>query len=243
MTQFPDYPGLTVRMAEGEDEILAARQLHAACYVEAGYVSKTELRDGVIHDPWVPFSDYYVAIDELDSTAVGTCRAIKPSVAGFPAFQLNDIYPEALEVFRGLDPNLCIECASLATTRDGLQNTAISAGLYRRFWQDAVLGHRAYVLAFLDNRLLRILHRWLKWPWQPIGPEVDYLGSMSTPAALSIPKTIERARRDHPEALAFFSGSIPFSELAQVELDLRDRAPDLATAAIPAGKPWWGFGD
>ena len=63
MTLVPTIPGLIVREAATTSELLAARRLHAQCYVESGYVEAADLVHGLIEDPWVPFSTYVVAID------------------------------------------------------------------------------------------------------------------------------------------------------------------------------------
>ena len=235
MSRLPTFPGLQVRPVESSDELLAARRLHADCYADAGYVEQGDTTDqGVIDDPWVPYSDYFVAIDELEQSLVGTCRIIKPSVAGFPVFQTTETFPATLDVFGELDPNVCIEISALATTRDGLQNTAISAALYGQVWQEALRSRRAYMLAFIDNRLLRIMQQYFHFPFEPTGPTVDYMGSASTPVAMFVPRTISEARRFHPEHLAFFSGDIPFRKINEVEIDLRERVPELRAEPVEA---------
>jgi hypothetical protein len=228
MALVPSVPGLVVRPVETDTEMVAVRRLHAECYVAAGYVVAESLdEDGYIDDPWVPYSDYYAAHDTTsDDEIVGTCRIIRPSVRGFPAFQETTTSDEALEVFSHLDPSLCVEVSALATPRIGAQNMAISASLYGLVWQESILRGRAYMLAVMDNRLLRIMRRWFEFPFEPLGEASMYMGSESTPVSMYLPRTIEVLRSSNPDALRFFSGDIPFDQLNDIAIDLRTSVPE-----------------
>ena len=228
MALVPNVPGLVVRPVESAAEMLAVRRLHAECYLETGYVEECDLdEDGLISDPWIPFSDYYSAIDTAaGDQIVGTCRIIRPSVRGFPAFQECKTLPEALEVFGTLNPLRCVEISSLATPRVGMQNMAISAALYGLVWQESIAHRRAYMLAVMDDRLLRIMRRWFEFPFETIGDPCHYMGSPSTPVSMYIPRTIEVLSANNPEALRFFSGDIPFEELNDYAVDLRAVVPE-----------------
>ena len=129
MALIPTIPGLAVRAPSSPAEVLGARRLHARCYVDEGYVRADSLVNGLIEDPWVPFSEYVVAIDTEEDEIVGTARIIKPSVRGFPAFEFFPMLQSAEPIFQSLDPNRCSEISALATPRHGLQNMAISAAM------------------------------------------------------------------------------------------------------------------
>ena len=233
MALIPTVPGLDVRPVDNPAELSAARRLHAQCYLAAGYVQESELdASGLVEDPWVDFSDYFVAVEEETQEVVGTCRMIRPSVRGFPSFQRFEPSAEALTIFRTLDPTLCVEISALATPRQGLQNMAISAALYGLVWRESVRGKRAYMLAVMDDRLLRIMRRWFQFPFEPIGEPHDYMGARTTPVAMYVPRTIEHLQVENPDALRFFSGEITFPELDQVALDIRARVPEHTTNVI-----------
>ena len=118
MALIPTIPGLECRAVRSPAELLAVRRLHAQCYVDAGYVTPAELDQyGLIDDAWVPYSDYFAAVDTEEDTVVGTCRIIRPSVRGFPAFE-HATSEDALNVFSKVDPNQCIEVSALATSRE-----------------------------------------------------------------------------------------------------------------------------
>jgi len=232
MALIPTIPGLECRAVRSAAELLAVRRLHAQCYVDAGYVNEEELDQyGLIDDAWVPYSDYFAAVDTDEDTVVGTCRIIRPSVRGFPAFE-QATSDEALSVFASLDPNQCIEVSALATSREGLQNMAVSAALYGLVWREAIRARRAYMLALMDDRLLRIMRRWFMAPFEPIGASDYYMGSQSTPVAMYIPRCYDVLRERTPDNLEYFSGEISFSELAEVAVDLRARVPELRTNVI-----------
>lgn len=228
MALVPSVPGLVVRPVENDREMEAVRSLHAECYVAAGYVSQDQLDEhGHIDDPWVPYSDYFAAHDTTaGDEIVGTCRIIRPSVRGFPAFQETTTSAEALEVFARLDPSLCVEVSALATPRVGAQNMAISAALYGLVWQESIRHGRAYMLAVMDNRLLRIMRRWFEFPFEALGETSVYMGSPSTPVSMYLPRTIEVLTSSNPDALRFFSGDIPFNKLNDFAIDLRAQVPE-----------------
>ncbi len=233
MALIPTVPGLAVRPVENSNEKLAARRLHAVCYLDAGYVTEADISaDGVIDDPWVPFSDYFVAIDTDSNCMVGTCRIIRPSVRGFPSFHHFSPSADALEVFADLDPSRCSEISALATPRNGMQNMAISAALYGLVWRECVRQERAYMLAVMDDRLLRIMRRWFEFPFEAIGDAVDFMGARTTPVAMFVPRTIEHLQEVNPDALRYFSGDISLEELGAVAVDLRAAVREHRTNVI-----------
>lgn len=233
MVAIPTIEGLETRAVATEAELARARRLHAQCYVEEGFVAQTELDErGFIEDPWIPYSDYYIAIDVEQDEIVGTCRIIRPSVRGFPIFQHFESHPDASEIFTQIDPNLCVEISSLATPRIGLQNMAISAELYGIVWRESVKGNRAYMLAIMDGRLLRIMRNWFHFPFEPIGPGRMYMGDRTMPVAMYIPRTIEHLRDVSPDSLRFFSRDITFTELDEVAIDLRHSAREHISSVI-----------
>lgn len=226
MTLIHKVPGLEVRPVRDATELLAARQLHAACYLEAEYVDEGELDSaGLIDDPWVPYSDYFVACSEADDQIVGTARIIRPSVRGFPAVDRFKLLPEVYGTFEHLDPNLCMEISALATCRRGMQNTAIATALYARLARESVSTRKAYVFAVMDARLLRIMRRWFLLPFEPIGEPVDYMGEITTPVAVYMPRVLEIYKEQQAsDVFDMFTGGLTFSELDDLVIDLRSHA-------------------
>ncbi len=234
MALVPSIPGLEIRRVfPGEDEFAAARRLHAECYLATGYVTDDDLDGrGWLTDMWVEVSDYFAAIETETDEVVGTARLIRPSVRGFPAFIETGIDPEAIEVFADLDPNRCVEVSALATPRTGIQNMAISAALYGAVWQESLRTDRAYMIAVMDNRFLRLMRRWFHAPFEAIGNSMHYMGSRSTPVAMYTPRTIEHLRDNHPDSLAFFSGDITLAEMEELVVDLRETTPEFRAKVI-----------
>jgi hypothetical protein len=139
---------------------------------------------------------------------------------------------DALEVFADLDPNRCSEISALATPRNGLQNMAISAALYGMVWRESIRHGRAYMLAVVDDRLLRIMRRWFEFPFEPIGEPTYFMGARTTPVAMYIPRTVEHLQAVNPDALTYFSGEISFAELDDISLDIRSRVPEHTTNVV-----------
>jgi len=226
MGQSPQFPGLDVRPAKDAAELLTARRLHARCYLEADYVGPEDLSaDGLIEDAWVPYSDYYVAIDVRREETVGTARIIRPSIKGFPVAEHSVLYPQVMDDFATLDPNLGMEISALATSRSGLQNAAISTALYAKLAERAVMERRAYVFAIMDSRLLRTMRRTLGIRFEQIGLSMPERSYWTTPTAAYLPETIRHFREERPELLQLYAGGMPFEDLAELEIDLRNRAP------------------
>lgn len=230
MALVPTVPGLIVRPVDNPAELLAARRLHSQCFLDEGFITPTDLgSDGLLHDDWVPFSDYFIAIDEENDELVGTCRLIRPSVRGFPALQHFDVRPEALDVFANLDPNRCAEISALATRRNGMQHMAISGALYGAIWRRAIETRRAYLLAIVDDRMFLFTRRFLEIPIVEIGDAREFMGARTTPTAIYVPRAADSMA---PENLAFFSGDIPFGELNDVVLDLRRTVPEIQNKVL-----------
>lgn len=229
MALVPTVPGLVVRAVANSTELLAARRLHSECFLEENFITADDLGpSGLLDDDWVAYSDYFVAIDDEAGEMVGTCRLIRPSVRGLPAFQHFDPYPEAMRVFADLDPNHCAEISALATRRNGMQHMAISGALYGAIWRQAIEHRRAYLLAIVDDRMLMFTRRFLEIPIVEIGDAREFMGARTTPTAIYVPRAAESMAREN---LAFFSGDIPFSELEDTVLDLRAEVPEIAQPA------------
>ncbi len=233
MIGIPSIEGLETRKVRNREEMVIARHLHARCYLAAGYARPDDLDvDGFLADQWVDYSDYYVAVEKESAEIVGTCRIIRPSVQGFPLFRFFDLDDHAKQVFAHLDPNLCGEVSALATTREGLQNTTISAALYALVWHEFLTRGYAYMLAIMDPQLLRIMRRFLHFPFESLGPSSHFMGDQTAPVTMYLPRTIEDFRVRSPELLDRFSGGLTFAEIADIELDLRDQAPEFRS--LPA---------
>jgi hypothetical protein len=201
--------------------------MHASCYLEADYIGIDDLSaEGLIEDEFVPYSDYYVAVDEKAQEIVGTARIIRPSIRGFPIASHGRLHDSAMNIFATMDPNLCIEVSALATPRKGLQNTVVSTALYAKIGQRAIQERRAYLFAIMDDRLLRIMRRALIMPFDAIGDSQPERAMSTTPMAAYIPRALRNYLTEYPGFLELFADGIPFSEINELELDLRDKAPE-----------------
>ena len=214
--------GLEVRPTVDEVELRAARHLHAKTYLEAGYVDHIA-EDGLIDDPWIPYSDFFVAVTG-EGEVVGTVRLIRPSPRGLQTFQHATLFPDQQAFFAELRPDACVEVSSLATTRQGTENSDVAAALYGVVWREAVLRRHAFVIALMDERLLRVMKRTLGLPFEAIGPAEYAFGADVTPTAIYVPDACDvyskwfRAQHGRDN---------PFETLEQGVIDLRDNVSNL----------------
>jgi len=212
--------GLVVRQTADNDELQAARRLHASTYLEAGFVDRLG-DDGLIHDPWVAYSDYFVAVDR-SGEVVGTCRLIRPSPRGLQTFQHAPLYPEHERFFAQLPPTACVEVSSLATKRSGRQNGEIAAALYALTWREAVFRQHAYIISLVDPRLLRMMAA-VSLPVELIGPTRYSFGGDVTPTAVYVPAASDvyrhslRGSHAHGPALEVLDARV---------VDLRESMPN-----------------
>lgn len=177
--------GLEVRPTADNVELQAARKLHAITYLEAGYVDNLT-ENGLIEDPWIPYSDFFVAATGAGEV-VGTVRLIRPSPRGLQTFQHAPLFPEQEAFFAELRPDACVEVSSLATSRRGIENSEVAAALYGLVWRQAVLRGHAFMIALMDPRLIRVMRRSLGLPFEAIGPTRTAFGGEVTPTAMYVP--------------------------------------------------------
>ncbi|MGI9606608.1 MAG: N-acyl amino acid synthase FeeM domain-containing protein [Acidimicrobiales bacterium] len=226
-TSSPEVSEIVVRLVNSDDELLDARRLHASCYIGAGYYDAGRLRlDGTVEDPWVPYSDYMIALDD-DGGLLGTVRVIKPSPRGLQTFHYADLDDESQALFSTLDANTCVEISALATTRRGMQNRSVAAALYGAVWRYCVVNRHAYMIALTDRTMLRILRRFFGFPFEVIGPEVDEFGGPQVPLAMYVPSATELYRKYDPDFLLRHGIGLTFEDLDDYVIDLRSRVPEI----------------
>lgn len=207
--------------------------MHASCYLKADYVGIDDLSaQGLIEDDFIAYSDYYIAIDTQEDEIVGTARIIRPSIRGFPIASHGKLYDEAMEIFATIDPNLCMEVSALATPRKGMQNTMVSTALYAKIGQRAIQEKRAYLFAIMDDRLVRILCQTFVMPFDAIGEPQRERSMSTTPMAAYIPRSLSRYRTNHQDVMELFADGIPFSEINELEVNLRERAPEYVPSEL-----------
>lgn len=84
-------------------------------------------------------------------------------------------------------------------------STRIVMGLYRNIYRYSKQKGITHLYAAMEKSLGRILTRY-GFPFQPIGPEVDYYGPV-TPYLLDMAKLDETLAQSHPEVLEWFQKS------------------------------------
>ena len=210
-----------------EAELRAARHLHAKTYLEAGYVDHIA-EDGLIDDPWIPYSDFFVAVTG-EGEVVGTVRLIRPSPRGLQTFQHATLFPDQQAFFAELRPDACVEVSSLATTRQGAENREVAAALYALVWRQSVLRGHAFMIALMDPRLLRVMQRTLSLPFEAIGPAKHSFGGNVAPAAMYVPDACDVYRHTFKPQ---HGDGAPLNTLEDRVIDLRYEIPNQAIQSL-----------
>ncbi len=205
----PDSPSLDERLTPYRmaqrlttaADILRARRLHAAVFVNKGFISPEDLApDGSIgegKDPWRDTSSYFGV--SRDGAVVATARQISlPDHRRLPALTLAGLAKDALAPVLALPPARVVEISALA--RDPGGRSSDVAAVYVRMWEESLaLGHRAWVMA-VDVPVFTYLSRFFAGDAiQPLGPEQHYLGSAVLPAVIwfqDVPTAIRRLAQD-----------------------------------------------
>lgn len=220
-----------IRAVGSADQLEAARRFHAQCYLDAGYIDELPAA-GVIEDPWVKASKYYIAVhhpkEGKKPEIVGVCRFILNSDAGFPLLREFELHPAWKQILRGAVLDDSYEVSALAVG-GGLQHTLVSGLFYRETVRYSTANpEAAHLLAAMDHRLLRLLRRWMHLPFHQIGEPLLYMGSKTVPVYGYMPELIESvAVNDRSEAEYLLDGR-SFDEIGELVLDLRESAVSLA---------------
>jgi hypothetical protein len=179
-------PYRVARLVSDDVEILEARRLHAAVYLESGYVAEEDLApDGTIgsrKDPWPIASTYFAVV--RDGIVAATARQISLVDPGeLPALRLDGLREVEVAKVLDLPSNAVVEISGLAARRDA-PGTDVTA-LYSRMWRESLRrGHQVWMMA-VDRRLYLNLRRvFAGSALQPIGPVQEHLGSAVVPAVL-----------------------------------------------------------
>lgn len=211
-----------VRSVAGMSELAAARRFQAQRYLEAQYVTTQDISaDGVVDDPWVPFSDYFTAHD-VDGEMLGTCRMIRPSPLGLQTFAKATLYPETVQKFSAVPAWACVEISALATSR---KRARTSTALYVNVWREAVLRRHVYMFAFMDSRVVKVLRGMFASPFEQIGPTLQFMGSETVPVVMHIPTSILVYTERRPDLYNLLEDALDGrGRIDQYVIDLRDEA-------------------
>ncbi|MGI9601744.1 MAG: N-acyl amino acid synthase FeeM domain-containing protein [Acidimicrobiales bacterium] len=228
--KIPASPEVEIREVSSADELLAARRFHGHSYLDAGYVGQLSA-EGVVDDPWVDHSKYFVAVHTERDAIVGVCRFILNSPASFPIFNEFELAPEWQRRFSADVLENSYEVSALAAG-GGLQHSLVAGLFYRQTVRYSTHNpESSHLLAAMDYRLLRLLRRWMHLPFHQIGEPRQYMGSKTVPVYGFMPELIASvAAHDEAEAEYLMDGR-SFDEIGDLVIDLRESAVSITEPA------------
>jgi hypothetical protein len=200
-------------IASTPDLIARARVLHGAKYKEVGYVD--ELNEaGMVEDPYVDFSTYFAAINEMTTGARqgsvdGTIREIRANPHGFPTLTDFDLYPGWAQLMLDATAENTVELSALAADTSSFREMiAIGPGLYRFVWQrnqrKPAQQRQRYWLGAIDANLFEVFVGLFHFCFVQIGEAKVYKGSLTVPAVLDLAAVPQYMFEHDSELFEFF---------------------------------------
>jgi hypothetical protein len=165
------------RVADDDYKTLKqAKELHAQTYLYRGFVDRSDVKKGIIHeksDPHQLHADYFVVKNRGKVVAVArqiTYKGDGDHRASFPTLDQAVIYNRSRVHLSKIDPRHIVEISALVKKRGESQMVPLM--LYRELWRHSLGKHKVWVMA-CDVRLyerLKIV----------AGPAVRHIGRRSS---------------------------------------------------------------
>lgn len=174
------------KLLEDSHEIEAAKKLHAETYLRYGYITKDEVREGIMHptsDPYQFHAHYFGVIERESGGVVAVARQIyNKDNATLPVFKHILLY----KTYAHIHPSQTVEISAFVKKK-GVDSRALLL-LFHAMLQHSRLERHSYWLiacdAYIYSRLKTLFGPVLK----KIGPKTFYMGSMVIPAEINIDK-------------------------------------------------------
>jgi hypothetical protein len=192
-----------VYLVETDPHLKQAQYLHAAIYIERGYITEDELGpDRRMHlraDPYQAHAQYFVVTNESQNGAVvATARQINAvearGHASFPTVEKLKLYQSIRDAIEKVDPAHCVEISALAKAH-GASSSAVLM-LYRTMWQYSLTqGHRLWLMS-VDSAAYARLKFLFGDALVRIGDNTIYMGSEVVPAMLEVERSLAPLKRE-----------------------------------------------
>jgi len=173
--------GWTARIAGcGHPLVTEAQRLQRRVYEQAGFLDDATIfnNNGVIIDRWSQAA-HHIALHDSEGP-VGHLRLIDRSTG---PLQTETIWPD-LKL-----PTACMEISALAIDRVRARPFDTVKWLYREAFRYAIDQGCTHLVATLEQTMLRILSKRLRFPVETIGSPIWYMGGITVPAMVSIADT------------------------------------------------------
>lgn len=190
-------PYLQARRLTSAQDILEARRLHAAVYVDRGFVAEHETGDdGTLVpevDPWPSMSTYFAI--RRKSGIVATARQIHPpELDRLPAIGLSDRRAHQTRAVLQCAPHEVVEISGLARSYVSTRFDAVA--LYVSMWRHSMAaGHRAWVMAVDPPLFVQLREMICGEAIKPLGPRRAYMGGNLVTAAVFLDEASGEHRR------------------------------------------------
>lgn len=178
---------LYAEVATSEEQIYAARVLHAYAYLRAGYVNENDIENRVLTagiDPYVNRSTYFIIANNSETPRpIVVARQIAyDHTRSFPLLENMKISPSSRDVLDGIDLPNCVEISGLAKMPGASKFYTLL--MYRDMWQYSIKhGHDKWFIAS-DERLTKSLENMFGATITRLGDTQNYLGSPTDPMLL-----------------------------------------------------------
>ncbi len=168
-----------------EDDLLdLAKKLHASVYLYRGFISKTDIENGVIHekaDPYQRHAEYFGVIDKASGDVVALARQIHQKFGNpLPIFQHAPLSKD----YSLLDKNDVVEISAFVK-RPGEDNRVVYLLFHEMLSHSHKNNHRYWLLA-CDTHVYGRLKTLFGPVIRRVGPTVFYMGSNVVPAEVDL---------------------------------------------------------
>ncbi len=172
-----------------------AKQLHAEVYLRRGFVSESDIRDGILHseaDPHQHHATYFVVTEKATGEAVFMARQLhhRPDLT-LPIFR----HLELSKDYGDVAHQEIVEISAFAK-RHKTDSRAAYLLFYEMLRHSSQQGHHYWLLACDVN-----VYKRLKVLFGPVlrqvGPKAFYMGSMVVPAEINLHRAPHMLRRGH----------------------------------------------
>jgi hypothetical protein len=216
-------------LLERDEEVLAARRLHADVFVASGFVGLEDVApDGTLApsvDPYPGMSTYVGVLDDRGLRATAR-QIVLPDAADLPALRFAGLDPVEVRRLTLVPASGVTEISALARASGATAADVIS--VYTAMWANSLrAGHHVWVMG-VDRTVFRLLrHQIAGDVLHAIGPTQDYLGSASVPAVLWLDELRPELLRRAAAADAPLTRLLPELFPAPATVDLREaETPD-----------------
>ncbi|HYO53378.1 hypothetical protein [Archangium sp.] len=187
--------------AEGELRRRAVA-LHRQRYMEVGFMPRD------FQDPYEKGSIYFVAQHLEHQQVVGVCRLVLQELRTLPTYTHFELFEHERRALDQLKPGTYTELGALTKLP---HHPDVTPGLIATTLGHASAREMTHLLCCIDQQLFQSLRMFLDIPFQVIGKDRMFYGSIKIPCVVNISETLERLKARKPQAfqqLSFRRGGV-----------------------------------